>query len=189
MPKSDGVPGAALLLLLLTGLSALCIAVASALFMVGIDGPPDDVIVEFGAHPQAGTTETDCCDPRSRARHRRGRLRSPTLARTYRAAAQSLSVEQKLESRPSSRRDLNGLFSPSDFVQPLMGEGRRRSRASEHTDTEAPHPRQTNTTISFCATARRITPAGHTGQTTFETRPGDSAFTRRSATRNPHPMP
>ena len=58
MPKPDGLPVPALRLLLLAGLSALGIALASALFAVGIDGRPDDVIIEFGGHRAGGPTDT-----------------------------------------------------------------------------------------------------------------------------------
>jgi len=56
MPKRDGLPVPALLLLLLAGLSASGIALASALFAVGIDGRPDDVILEFGGHGAGGNS-------------------------------------------------------------------------------------------------------------------------------------
>ena len=58
MPKRDGLQFAALLLLLVSGLSALGIALVSALFAVGIDGRPDDVSIEFGGRTEGGTMGT-----------------------------------------------------------------------------------------------------------------------------------
>jgi hypothetical protein len=58
MPKRDGLPALVRVLLLLSGVAALGIAVVSALFAVGIDGRPDDVILAFGGRQVGGTTDT-----------------------------------------------------------------------------------------------------------------------------------
>ena len=54
MPKRDGLPFPVLLLSLVGGLALLGLALASALFPVGIDGRPDDVILDFGGPREGG---------------------------------------------------------------------------------------------------------------------------------------
>jgi hypothetical protein len=46
------------MVLLLSGVAALGIGLVSALFALGIDGRPDDVILAFGGHQVGGTTDT-----------------------------------------------------------------------------------------------------------------------------------
>lgn len=58
MSNRDRLPALVGVLLLLSGLAASGIAIVSALFAVGIDGRPDDVILTFGDHYVGGTTDT-----------------------------------------------------------------------------------------------------------------------------------
>ena len=58
MPNREGLPFPAQVLVLAGGVAAVGLALAPALFAVGLDGRPDDVILYFGDHRVGGTTDT-----------------------------------------------------------------------------------------------------------------------------------
>lgn len=56
--RRDEFPWPSLLIAVLAGFPALALGLAAALFAHGIDGGPDDVIIEFNGHHVGGTMDT-----------------------------------------------------------------------------------------------------------------------------------